>query len=1446
MDALMDMLEKTITVEVSLETSIASFLSLARKLKLRFVRQQDTHDMLQELEERLGQRVRENTDGIGGLNEEVHGLHDKLEASAEHIVSRVDEIGKDSADEAARLEKLMRDLSNGMDGGLTALTDKIDAKLAQMDGKRDHERDALSGAIHSAEETLSQRVDELHQACFTKIDELSAQADAKNDSVHATLKSTTDSLRSRIDRSAEVSNVKIESSIESLNAKFERANHIFEEKMSTVHDALSTTIRRVEQTGEARYTDMRAHTNGEIQQLREVSSADFAHVNARVDKELKDLHSRLTKSMGDRDSAITRIDKKLDASSQKMQSRFNQQLLALDDTVTNIGKEADIKIQTCVHDLQTQAAATQHFVSQVEIDKEVSQAAISRVDAKLSEAVSKLDNELRHVPQHIAEAIEAVDVRDKLEEQKTTTREHHALFSEQCRSIELHLAQTTTETGAKLQDMLNDLGANHSHTLSLTDALGQKLDKVDEAHSEQAGNLARKFEERCANIEQNLTAKSEAQQIQIEFQHRQLSENFANVETSMLTKIEDVAKVQNQQHDLVTATATAHRAALAERIAEVDGKFERSTSQLDSQQKLIVEEVAGHAHTLEAVTSDLIRVEGTVGANHEQMGGIVKELDLRCTDKSASHDNKIVESRTYMERNIHDLQEESNRLDGKYARKVSEQDHRMDVLDKFGQENRVHFTDLCADLKQLVEDRHTFNAGFIATLDKKFDARCNAQDDRFVLEREHVTELCNGICSKIDEKNALQDACIDAQDASLKDGQEQLLQRMTATTTAQDNKFALQADSIEKNRQRLTDVCEELDTRLSRKDAAQDTRMASMAETIEANHKTCTELARAVKKELVAENALQDKRMEAYHNEMADACVKLAATFETGSAAQSERTAALEAVVGADRQALTDLHKALDARTAHQFVQQSDATQQLSNKLQQNFQSLVETATALEDALASRIEQSNAQVVAVQTHLAQAQDHFARQIRDVAAASNSQLDAHDQTMKIHHQQFLEASRDLDAKFSPKIVALDVRLDDVKRHCLEVCELMGDVLSKKDSEQEQRMENLQNELGDQREQFAAVAETIERRIDSESAIQSKSIESLRQYFDEAFQKNDIKWTNAKSVQDERLHELYESIAANRAQWESSFAQMEDNNAAANAVQDARMQERHEQISDRCTGIENRFDAKNLMQDSNIVDIGSTINKQHQFFSDAISNLDSKFLAKNEAQDDRIEANHAHFTEAVADLHSRFRDGVSERLDRQERAIQEHYDHFVDLNSSVEEHIKESEIQISERIRNNYNHMADVSRDQEQKFLDRSREQDERVDGLVDTIEDHHKRAIQRAVDLDKKFAEENVAQDDRIAALHEHFTEVCDDLAKRFRFGEIEARIDTITNTISDNHQHFTTGAPTCLVLVFIFSNHVACHSVCKPRPQVYGQARSPRRTHGSAAKELHGSQRDTS
>ena len=95
MDALMDMLEKTITAE-------------------------DTHDLLEQLEQRVGEKLQENSASLRELAEDLHGAHEKLESSAELIVTRVDEARKDLDQEAARLEMQIREVQDKMDSALMA------------------------------------------------------------------------------------------------------------------------------------------------------------------------------------------------------------------------------------------------------------------------------------------------------------------------------------------------------------------------------------------------------------------------------------------------------------------------------------------------------------------------------------------------------------------------------------------------------------------------------------------------------------------------------------------------------------------------------------------------------------------------------------------------------------------------------------------------------------------------------------------------------------------------------------------------------------------------------------------------------------------------------------------------------------------------------------------------------------------------------------------------------------------------------------------------------------------------------------------------------------------------------------------------------------------------------------------------------------------------------
>ena len=139
-------------------------------LAISSVSMQDTHDLLEEQESRLSQRVEGNSESIQKIADELHGLHDKLEASAEHIVTRVDDVSKDVSREAARLDEELHAVAAELGGRV----DRLDSKVSQLNDQRELDRERLSTAVAEVEHDLRARVDSVDQGFAAKLAELAA------------------------------------------------------------------------------------------------------------------------------------------------------------------------------------------------------------------------------------------------------------------------------------------------------------------------------------------------------------------------------------------------------------------------------------------------------------------------------------------------------------------------------------------------------------------------------------------------------------------------------------------------------------------------------------------------------------------------------------------------------------------------------------------------------------------------------------------------------------------------------------------------------------------------------------------------------------------------------------------------------------------------------------------------------------------------------------------------------------------------------------------------------------------------------------------------------------------------------------------------------------------------------------------------------------------------
>ena len=99
--------------------------------------------MLEKQESQLSQRVEENSESIQKLTLEINGLHDKVEAAAEHIVTRVEDVDKNLSREAARLDDELHTVTNDFGGRMETL----DRKVVQVNEQRQQDRERLSASV---------------------------------------------------------------------------------------------------------------------------------------------------------------------------------------------------------------------------------------------------------------------------------------------------------------------------------------------------------------------------------------------------------------------------------------------------------------------------------------------------------------------------------------------------------------------------------------------------------------------------------------------------------------------------------------------------------------------------------------------------------------------------------------------------------------------------------------------------------------------------------------------------------------------------------------------------------------------------------------------------------------------------------------------------------------------------------------------------------------------------------------------------------------------------------------------------------------------------------------------------------------------------------------------------------------------------------------------------
>ena len=334
MDALMDMLEKTITLE-------------------------DTQDYLEELENRVNQRIDSEHENFAEIAEDVHGMHDKLESSAEHIVKTCTASTSELSEQISRVETQLRDTALAAEEATRVLSAQVDAKLGQLDRKCEAGNSAMMATLSGVDEGLRRDVDKVGKSCLGKLDDVTAGLDSAVSHMNASLDATVGKLRAEMNRSASFLSGKLSTEMEAMSTKLSAAVQTLDAKATATADTSEASLRRAVATAESRRVDLRTRLSAELAHIKRDTDSNFELVNAKVDDTEQKFRDRLAVDLKHVEDCVQRIDDKISDTSDALQGRLDKQRTDFEERdaptqkrITDLWQEVELRNKVLTQEFQ--------------------------------------------------------------------------------------------------------------------------------------------------------------------------------------------------------------------------------------------------------------------------------------------------------------------------------------------------------------------------------------------------------------------------------------------------------------------------------------------------------------------------------------------------------------------------------------------------------------------------------------------------------------------------------------------------------------------------------------------------------------------------------------------------------------------------------------------------------------------------------------------------------------------------------------------------------------------------------------------------------------------------------------------------------------------------------------------------------------------------------------
>jgi len=1366
MDALMDLLEKTGTVE-------------------------DTQDMIAELEGRCFEKIDEAAAGMQDVGDELARLDSKLEVSVEHAVKRIDDATADFNAELLRVEEALKDNVRSSETANDVLSERLRSDMVQIDTKCQAEVAALAEDMRRMETGLGDRIEQ--RASSKAVDEWLNALDRRLNESQAHLEQSLDRIRSDSARAEAALLSNVESNLGGLEAKLNGAVKTMGSREAALIGTVTDNLRSIEQDAQTRRAELKQAVDAEINQLREQADTSLYQLNVRLDDEGKAFRERLAQEMGTVEAALTQLDTKLVTTSKRQSEELNERIKAVEAQTNTLGRQTDSSFTEAHKRTDALTSELQQCMDQVKRDRETAQASARQASSELSLATGKIENEVQRNYEHFTSVCGSIDSKftTAMAADAAKADDHRTSQQNRISDIERNNEKMRTEHGGKLAEATRNLqeqnarfSAQHA---SLTQQITQRNAEVDTRISDIQGD----FQTTVSTFERKSNEKDAAQDVRMEAINTELLRTVAALETKEETKqkalegeVVALARHFKATTEQLEQKVSSELAAAAREAAKRGQEQERTISQL-------AQSVAANEQRVLAVEEACVQARDQITLHYEHFTDTCNQLDIKYTEKCLALDSQHAEVQKRLAEVQRDVGSAIDSLRTQLVERGVERDARMDEIDSRLTEDRDHFSDVCAALEQAAQRDHEHFSNVGEALDEKFSERTTALEQRQQNAHSHFTQLCENIGAKVEEAEAAQDARSETLRSNFVAMHNDFADKTTVKQESVDRRMDDMLELMHKNRQHFTAACDSMDKTLKSKDKIHDERLVDVRKLCERTAEVFTDYRSDLEGRIAATSEEHEKTIATNHKEVVS-------RIEAQEAAFTKRVDGLESEHGKlidsndkwIKHELAELQREVESNktaTEHRM-------KRAESEAAQNVELLRHGLEQADQRFSAKAEQQDSRMHEMGMALDKTNVHFT----DACSALDAKFlynNKQDDVIQQHHEHMLSALQVLESKLSAKNVEQDARTEAIAQHFTDMASNMEQRLEARNEGQDERISQLNAALVGEHERVEELCAKLEQRmkenytkleqqLDAMGAALRKMIRSVDDKATEFANSLRTELDHHKTNTHERCDELRDAITALGDRVDSNHIVVND-----------RVEREHAHFTRALESLDTRHTQLNTEQTNARQELAATVQQHHLYFTNVCHNIDAKFTQANALQDDRIKAQHHHFIEACSDLDEKLEQkntSQDARMVEIEHQAADNYSHVTTALADADRRLTAKDKEQDEKTEHHYVHFTEQCAALETSMLEKDREQDVRMEELNSLVASNHRMLTEEMDSLDKKFTQMVGLVEEQLQQQYQHFERRITDLGNVLDDNcmRLQDRLDQLTSTVMEHHQYF--------------------------------------------------------